>query len=438
MATEASKSTKTFDAARAASFLMENAGTTSIGRCAKYVRMSIEAGGISTAGRPVAAQDYVNFLPTIGFNEIKDTEPHQVGDLCVINHGKYGHICMWCGSQWISDFKQRRPVPYNSGVNGVWFYRFNGIINNSMNHSDGKQYNEGIVAFERSEYLPQDVDLIKSNIDVLFPKLTFIKLSLINELVEWYGYDLGIDDIKPEMSIKYDNKEWVKNYKLYSDNLNQSSFDSDYSIGDLIVQYYAIGKMGNTYRTYPDPDGSGDTGGAGGVNIGNIQISGDDEKCACQLAAAIESGKDFNKPLTGKELTGYKLRGEKLNTYGFGQVYMSNGQTAWQNYKGGGPFTDEELRSDFIKQIRNELNHVKTIPYNFTPYQKAVLCHVYHSAPKAFFHMKRNIMNLGHIPSAEEFKNIRLAYYKTCRNWELYAKGWTNATNREAQWWVKA
>ena len=80
------------------------------GHCAMAVRKGIEAGGISTAGRPTLACQYVNYLPKIGFQAIGLTGSPQKGDILVINgcHGhSAGHICMYDGSVWISDFIQR-------------------------------------------------------------------------------------------------------------------------------------------------------------------------------------------------------------------------------------------------------------------------------------------------------------------------------------------
>lgn len=47
--------------------LNNNAKRKSSGWCARYVRTAIEAGGISTAGRPGSAYLYTSYLPTIGF-----------------------------------------------------------------------------------------------------------------------------------------------------------------------------------------------------------------------------------------------------------------------------------------------------------------------------------------------------------------------------------
>lgn len=79
------------------------------GYCARYTRMAIEAGGISTAGRPGSAYLYKGFLPKIGFNFVTkiygrdlqsrwSSQQAQKGDIAVMDHGKHGHICMWNGS----------------------------------------------------------------------------------------------------------------------------------------------------------------------------------------------------------------------------------------------------------------------------------------------------------------------------------------------------
>lgn len=105
--------------------------------CAKYVRFMLEAGGINTAGHPVGAQDYDRFLPTKGFKCIADLYGNdkqneftrkyaQAGDIAVMHHGKYGHICMYTGGQWISDFAQNRMWVY-SGNGRVLVFRYNGL-----------------------------------------------------------------------------------------------------------------------------------------------------------------------------------------------------------------------------------------------------------------------------------------------------------------------
>ena len=100
----------------------------SLGKCAKYVRMMLNAGGINTAGNPVAAKDYTMFLPSKGFkhittlngvNEQNDWTQRDAiaGDIAVMSKGSYGHICMYTGKYWISDFVQTKMWPYTG--NGI-------------------------------------------------------------------------------------------------------------------------------------------------------------------------------------------------------------------------------------------------------------------------------------------------------------------------------
>ena len=119
----------TFNVNAAVSMASQISTTRSSGKCAKFVRTFIEAGGISTAGRPIAAKDYVSFLPKIGFSYVTslgDRESQtdwtrsqaRKGDIAVMDHGKYGHICMYTGSRWVSDFVQ----------NNMWVYQGNGLV----------------------------------------------------------------------------------------------------------------------------------------------------------------------------------------------------------------------------------------------------------------------------------------------------------------------
>lgn len=111
-------------------------GSKSSGKCAKYVRLMLEAGGINTNGHPVAAKDYTRFLPSKGFKHIASlwgsyeqrnfsSNAAKPGDIAVMDHGTYGHICMWTGSQWVSDFIQRNMWVY-SGNGTCEVFRYGG------------------------------------------------------------------------------------------------------------------------------------------------------------------------------------------------------------------------------------------------------------------------------------------------------------------------
>lgn len=105
--------------------------------CAMNVRRALEAGGISTAGRPGNAIEYRGFLPSIGFRLVRLVKYNvnyakymksevAPGDIAVMANprGGAGHICMYTGSQWISDFKQPRAWVYGGQCGMLYIYRY--------------------------------------------------------------------------------------------------------------------------------------------------------------------------------------------------------------------------------------------------------------------------------------------------------------------------
>lgn len=97
-----------------------------IGQCATFVREAIEAGGlaISRSGSG-SAKDYGPRLAQAGFAAQAGTgAPYKKGDIAVIDgflknaadgikkdHSD-GHLAMYSGTQWVSDFKQTGISPY--------------------------------------------------------------------------------------------------------------------------------------------------------------------------------------------------------------------------------------------------------------------------------------------------------------------------------------
>lgn len=128
--------------------LSTHAEPKSVGRCAKYVRQAIEAGGMDTNGRPGSAYQYKGYLPSKGFNAIgnitgRDKQATwtklnaQVGDISVMDHGEHGHICMWNGSKWISDFPQNNMWPYR-GDGTCTIFRFGGHVDGNLEPYTGE------------------------------------------------------------------------------------------------------------------------------------------------------------------------------------------------------------------------------------------------------------------------------------------------------------
>ncbi|WOC41305.1 RHS repeat-associated core domain-containing protein [Polaribacter sp. HL-MS24] len=94
--------------------LNNNGLSKSSGYCARYVRKALEGGGLDTSGRPVYAKNYGNLLLKKGFDKISiDNYIPLRGDIAVFESFKglrnhiYGHIQMFNGKQWVSDFFQK-------------------------------------------------------------------------------------------------------------------------------------------------------------------------------------------------------------------------------------------------------------------------------------------------------------------------------------------
>lgn len=92
-----------------------SAHTKSQGRCARYVREAIEVGGAKIPlPRPVYAKDYGPVLAKLGFTKVPAVAySPQRGDIVVLQppSGQVaGHIEMYNGSKWVSDFIQGTDV----------------------------------------------------------------------------------------------------------------------------------------------------------------------------------------------------------------------------------------------------------------------------------------------------------------------------------------
>jgi hypothetical protein len=108
-----------FDIDKAVNFLNEHAypkyDKNTCGYCARAIRKALEAGGLNTANRPNSAKDYGPLLLRLGFQTISSTNYTPLkGDIRVFQSypggGVHGHINMYNGNQWISDFRE----------NGFW------------------------------------------------------------------------------------------------------------------------------------------------------------------------------------------------------------------------------------------------------------------------------------------------------------------------------
>ncbi|WP_072017610.1 hypothetical protein [Erwinia typographi] len=98
----------------AITYLRSHALGSSHHECAKYTRKAIEAGGIRLE-RTHNAKDYGPILLRAGFSEVPQGSTLISGDVAVIQPyqggNPSGHMTMYDGTRWISDFSQRSMYP---------------------------------------------------------------------------------------------------------------------------------------------------------------------------------------------------------------------------------------------------------------------------------------------------------------------------------------
>ena len=104
------------DVDKAVSYIEEHAAAGSTGLCAKFVRLALKAGGVAIDPWPDEARKYGPYLLRSRFIALS-IAPSGVaaGDVCVIQPYKggnpAGHIQMFTGAKWYSDFEQREFWP---------------------------------------------------------------------------------------------------------------------------------------------------------------------------------------------------------------------------------------------------------------------------------------------------------------------------------------
>lgn len=106
--------TRNFNIEKATNYITKNAAPRSKTCCAWYVMRAMHAGGCLISIYPAWA--YKHVLPLYNFKKIDKSNYHpQKGDIVVIENSKehfWGHIAMYNGEIWVSDFKQRSMNPY--------------------------------------------------------------------------------------------------------------------------------------------------------------------------------------------------------------------------------------------------------------------------------------------------------------------------------------
>ena len=108
--------------------LVNNAHQSSTGWCAAYVADALVAGGFRFTRQASAYMYRTNgILKGIGYKEFSKPSSFQKGDITVTDRNKahpHGHMAMWSGSHWISDFVQRSEYVYGSYQPKVYYFRY--------------------------------------------------------------------------------------------------------------------------------------------------------------------------------------------------------------------------------------------------------------------------------------------------------------------------
>ncbi|TWV81290.1 CHAP domain-containing protein [Moraxella sp. VT-16-12] len=118
----------------------------SLGRCALYVRKALQSAGYKFTPQP-SAYMYASkgILAGAGFTKLSNHNyTPQVGDVAVFNRsGKHphGHIQIYDGNQWVSDFRQNKFSPY-SQHNGYTVWRDTRYIDASNTTNTHLAFNE--------------------------------------------------------------------------------------------------------------------------------------------------------------------------------------------------------------------------------------------------------------------------------------------------------
>lgn len=124
--------------AAAAAHARRNAKPASTGMCARHVRLALmEGGGLDLVGWPGHALQYhtLGYLKANGFREVpKAGYVPEVGDIAVseapqgVPNRESGHIAIWDGRSWVSDFVQLSHLGNSAWLGKVphWYYRYGG------------------------------------------------------------------------------------------------------------------------------------------------------------------------------------------------------------------------------------------------------------------------------------------------------------------------
>lgn len=100
-----------FNKQKAVEYATQHAAPRSRCMCAWYVMRSLQKGGCPLGIYPAYA--YRDILPKMGYQQI-DPKNVEIGDICVMSQNsgsRFGHIAIYNGKQWVSDYRQSNLYP---------------------------------------------------------------------------------------------------------------------------------------------------------------------------------------------------------------------------------------------------------------------------------------------------------------------------------------
>lgn len=108
------------------------------GKCALHIRIGLEAAGFNFARQPSAYMYANGTLSGIGFNKIASgttledlkSKVFKRGDIVVYDRSKnypHGHIQVYTGTGWVSDFRQRYIYIYTKEILPWTLWRHNSV-----------------------------------------------------------------------------------------------------------------------------------------------------------------------------------------------------------------------------------------------------------------------------------------------------------------------
>jgi hypothetical protein len=110
------------DIDRAVSYMQAHLNSQPTYWCAKHLREALEDGGASISHPPRSAKDYGPILEQLGLRKVlPESYVARRGDVVVVQPmpigDQNGHVAMFDGNYWISDFRQESIWPSHAFEN---------------------------------------------------------------------------------------------------------------------------------------------------------------------------------------------------------------------------------------------------------------------------------------------------------------------------------